>query len=290
MIDTVHSPYIYAADSGNFKELVLDNSRQGPVLVNFWSRKAGPCLRQYPILDQLIHKYAGRVLLVNVDTETEFVYTKEYAVTSVPLLKLFRHGQVVHTWRGFQNETDLCKVLDLHVARDSDQTLAEAVRSYAEGRGSEAYAMLAQAIVADPLNPRLPIAMCKLLKHEQRFAEALSLITSLPDELRNFSDVQQLEQILLFCQEVDLSVDATQLQAQLDSHPDDLALREQLVAYRVMQQQYDLALRELVVIMDADMTYHDNYPQQAMLRLFKLLGNEHALVSQYRSNLTRYTH
>jgi len=290
MIDTVHSPYIFAANSDNFKELALDNSYRGPVLVNFWSRKAGPCLRQYPILDQLLHDYAGRVLLVNVDTETEFVYTKEYAVTSVPLLKLFRQGQVVHTWRGFQNEVDLRKVLDRHVARDSDQTLAEAVRSYAEGHRSEAYAMLAKAIVDDPVNPRLPLAMCKLLKHEQRFAEALGLIASLPDELRNDSEVQQLEQTLLFCEEADLRVDAIQLQARLDSHPDNLPLREQLVAHYVMHQQYDLALNELLVIMETDMTYHDNYPQQAMLRIFKLLGSEHPLVAQYRSNLTRYTH
>ena len=176
MIDAINSPYIHAANSENFSALVLDNSDKGPVLVNFWSRKAGPSLRQYPILDKLIHHYGGRLLLVNVDTEEEFIFTKEYAVTSVPMLKLFRHGQVVETWRGYQAETDLRKVLDLYVARDSDQVLAEVVRRYTEGHTSEAYATLTKAIIDDPVNPRLPIAMCKLLKHEQRYAEALKLI------------------------------------------------------------------------------------------------------------------
>jgi putative thioredoxin len=290
MIDAISSPYIQAADSDNFKALVLDNSYRGPVLVNFWSRKAGPCLRQYPILDQLVHHYGGRLLLVNVDTETEFVYTKEYAVTSVPLLKLFRHGQVVETWRGFQSENELSKVLDLHVARDSDQTLAEAVHRYAAGHRSAAYDMLIKAIIDDPVNPRLPIAMCKLLKHEQRFDEALKLIDSLPEDLHKYNEILQLQATLGFCLEADLSCDIAQLQAQIASCPDDLAARQQLVAHYVMQQQYESALQQLVAMMEIDMGYRNNYPQQAMLRIFKVLDSGHPLVAQYRTNLTRYTH
>jgi len=290
MIDEIRSPFIYAANSENFTELVLANSNQGPVLVNFWSRKAGPCLRQYPILDQLVHHYAGRLLLVNVDTETEFVFTKEYAVTSVPMLKLFRHGQVVETLRGFQSEAELRKVLDLHVARDSDQVLAAAVRDYAEGNASEAYAKLAQAIVDDPVNPRLPLAMCKLLRHEQRFDEALNLIASLPEDVRQYGEIAQLQESLRFYREADLTVDIPGLLSRLESAPDDLALRKQLVAHFVMQHQYEQALQHLVVMMEIDMTYGNNFPQQAMLRIFRLLGSNHPLVAQYRTHLTRYTH
>lgn len=61
------------------------------MLVNFWSRKAGPCLRQYPILDKLIHDYAGRVPLINIDADEEISVAKDYGISSVPTLKLFRH-------------------------------------------------------------------------------------------------------------------------------------------------------------------------------------------------------
>lgn len=67
MIDSVNSPYIHAANAANFRALMLDYSQRGPVLVNFWSRKAGLCLRQYPLLDKTIHDYAGRVFLINID-------------------------------------------------------------------------------------------------------------------------------------------------------------------------------------------------------------------------------
>ena len=59
MIDTIESPYIHAASDDDFSSLVLENSKAGPVLVNFWAKTAGPCLRQYPVLDALVAKYHG---------------------------------------------------------------------------------------------------------------------------------------------------------------------------------------------------------------------------------------
>jgi thioredoxin-like negative regulator of GroEL len=80
MIETVQSTYIQEGTTENFKSLVLENSHSGAVLVNFWSRKAGPSLRQSPVMDKVFHDHGGRLLLVNADTEKEFFYTKEYRI------------------------------------------------------------------------------------------------------------------------------------------------------------------------------------------------------------------
>ena len=168
MADSLISPYIHAASATNFNTLVLDNSHKGPVLVNFWAKSAGPCLRQYPLLDEIVHHYDGRVLLINIDTEIEAVITKQYGITSVPTLKLFRNESVAETLYGYQSREDLIKLLEHYVSRDSDITLADAVQVYAEGKPVEAYEMIANLIVEDPVNYRLPLTMCKLLKHEGR--------------------------------------------------------------------------------------------------------------------------
>lgn len=197
MIDTIESPYIHAATFDNFKALVLDNSIQGPVLVNFWSAKAGPCLRLYPLLDKLIHHYEGRILLINIDTQIEIKVCKEYGITSVPTLKLFRNSEVVETIFGYQSEKDLMKVLDGYVARESDQALAEVIELYSSNEKIQAYEKLAEAIVDDPVNPRLPLAMCKLLNHEQRIDEAIKLIESLPADTRGYYEITKLYDLLI---------------------------------------------------------------------------------------------
>lgn len=290
MIESIESPYIHAATANTFKSLVLDNSNKGPVLVNFWSRKAGPCLRQYPILDKLIHHYDGRLLLVNIDTESEVILTKEYGITSVPTIKLFRNGRVVETWHGYQAEADLSKILDKYVARDSDQQLTRAIGIYAEGKPAEAYDIIANAIIEDPINLRLPLAMAKLLKHEERYQDAAKLIDALPAEIQADPEIAQLRDLLQFHIEIDPAFNITDLNKRLESVPDDYEVMQQLIAHHVIAQEYENALELLVRIMDSSPGFADNYAQKTMLRVFNLLGAEHPLASQYRSNLRRYTH
>lgn len=290
MIEAIDSPHILEATSENFTSLVLENSKAGPVLVNFWSRKAGPCLRQYPILDKLIHHYGGRLLLVNVDTESEFVFTKEYSIASVPTLKLFRYGQVVETLHGYQSEKDLSKILDQYVSRDSDKLLSKAIQEYAQGNASKAYEILAQAIVSDPINPRLPLAMCKLLKHEQRYDEALKLIESMPPDIRKNAELVQQHALLSFYVDLPENSSLEILYANIESAPEDLQARRQLVAHYVVEEKYEQALQELVKIMEIDQGYDNNYARIAMLNTFHILGNAQELVAKYRPNLKRYTH
>jgi putative thioredoxin len=290
MIETIESPYIHAATVDSFKSIVLDNSHQGPVLVNFWSRKAGPCLRQYPILDKLIHKYDGRILLVNVDTENEIILAKEYGITSVPTMKLFRDEKIIETWHGYQSEEDLSKILDKYVARDSDQMLAKAIHFYAEGKRIEAYEMLANAIVEDPINPRLPLAMAKLLKHEERYQEALKLINALPTNIRNNAEIAQFHDLLNFHLEIDSSSSISELSARLEESPEDYKAMQQLIAHHVISQRYEEALKLLAYMIEKNPSYADNYAQKTMLRIFNLLRSGHPLMAEYRSYMRHYAH
>lgn len=290
MTDPIDSPYIIEATTNNFKPLVLENSKQGPVLVNFWSRNAGPSLRQYPILDKLVHHYDGRLLLINVDTDKESAIKQEYGITSVPTLKLFRNEKIRETLHGYQSEQDLLRVLEQYVARDSDLTLARAIRLYTDGKKTNAYETIANAIVEDPINPRLPLTFCKLLRHEERYREALALIDALPPDIRNHAEIDQLHDLLIFHMDVDTSRNIDGLTTQVELSPNDLEAKQQLTALYVIEQQHEKALQQLASIMEIEPGYNDNYARSAMLRVFNILGSEHALVHEYRSSLKRYAH
>ena len=294
MIETIESPYIHAITADNFESMVLDNSNIGPVLVNFWSKKAGPCLRQYPILDQIIHKYQGKLLLVNVDTETEIKITKEYGIASVPTLKLFRYEEVVESLHGFQSEDDLIKLLDRYVAKESDQTLGLAIEHYSQGDREQAYDMITQAIIEDPINMRLPVALCKLLMHEQRYDEALQLLQTLPPNISNLGEITQLRDELEFIVIANHIEDVDALIKQVETPSDPKASEPkslmQLSAFYALNHEYELALKVLVNLIEIQPEYHDEYARKAMLKLFNMLGGHHELVKKYRPALSKYTH
>jgi len=286
--DTLDSPYIHSTSGDNFAAMVLQNSHAGPVLVNFWSEKAGPCLRQYPVLDKLIYHYHGRLLLVNIDADAEVKITKEYGIASVPTLKLFRHARVIETLHGYQSETDLQQVLDRHVSRESDRALALAIEQYAQGKHARAYEMIAETIVADPENPRLPLALCKLLKHEGRYQEAITLISKLPANIAGDRNMVELQAQLEFFA-IAASINEPETLAQrAEESAQDLKLKKQLSSFHVTQQNYEQALATLAQIIENDQSFDDDYARRAMLKIFILLGEGDELISQYRPLLRRY--
>lgn len=180
--------------------------------------------------------------------------------------------------------------MEPYVARDSDLTLAEAVQLYTEGKPTEAYEMIANAIVEDPVNHRLPLTMCKLLHHEGRFAEALKLIESLPPNIRSNKEIEKFYDVLGFFMEADLNRDMEALIQHVEANPEDLMARRQLSIQHVVRAEYEMALQQLVAIMEIEAEFEDKYPQKAMLKIFNILGKDSPLIGQYRPNLNRYIH
>ena len=150
--------------------------------------------------------------------------------------------------------------------------------------------MITKAIVEDPINPRLQLAMCKLLKHERRYQEALQLINAAPEKIRQDKEITQLQSLLSFYIDAGEVGDIKALVARTESSPEDMKAKKQLAAYYVIHQRYDEALQQLDKIMKLDQKYADNYAQKAMLRVFTLLGEGHPLVADYRPSLKRYVH
>ncbi len=290
MIETIESDFIHEGNTSNFSSLVIDNSRTGPVLVNFWSRKAGPCLRQYPILDKLIHDYNGRLLLINIDTEKEIKISKEFGIASVPTLKLFRFEDVQVTLHGYQSETDLKNSIDKFVVRDSDKIIALAIQEYTNGDKDKTYQMLSNAIVEDQINPRLPLTICKLLQYEKKYDEALTLLDSLPLELKNDTDITTLSNQLFFMSDRYDINDIEKLIAIGKKDKDNLENIKKLSSYYVIEKQYEPALLELKKMIEIKFDFEAGYARIAMLKIFSLLGEDNDLVHKYRPLLAKFTH
>lgn len=285
MSETPDSPYILSADDANFASQVLENSHQGPVLVSFCSPAAAICSSLSPVLEKVIRACEGGALLVNIDVDTEEALARHYGVISVPTLKLFYRGEVVASRHGYQTEEAVRRLLNQYVARESDLALADAVDLYVRGEQQAAYEAIAEAVAADPDNPRLPLTLCKLLKHEQRYAEALKILNSLPDYHAEHPEVRRLHDTLTFFAECDPDQDRASLEVRLSEEPFALETRRQLVAHYVVSEDYAPALQQLVFLIEQAPEFEGGYAAQAMRRIFNLLGEDHSLVLEYRCYL-----
>jgi len=87
--------YVFDGTRDTFQQLVVENSKKGLVLANYWTPNAGPCFKLWQALESLSREFQGRFLLVNINTETQKRLARENGITSVPTVKIYRNGSVV---------------------------------------------------------------------------------------------------------------------------------------------------------------------------------------------------
>jgi putative thioredoxin len=276
--------YILDASAENFSEAVLQNSHKGPVMVNYWAENAGPCLRLWPVLEKLADDYEGRFLLVNVDTNRDRQLASDYGVNSVPTVKLFLNGEVVDQIHGYDSPDSFRKMLDKHLARESDTALAEAVKFYQQGEIGEAFGQLDKLVLLDPANDRIFLTYAKLLMREQSYLEAYQLLEKTPLKTES-DDAAVLMANAMFVHTSQQAKSEAELLTGLEKDPDDLQLQFDLCSLRVLHSQFDLAMDILLKLIRQDFTWHNGVASQCLRGLFIMLGKDNPLVREYRQKL-----
>lgn len=97
----------------DFQEQVLD--AELPTMVDFWAAWCGPCRAVSPILDQIATEHADKLRVVKVNVDENPNLAMRYQITSIPAMKVFSGGEVVHTVIGAMPkhaiEAELAEVL-----------------------------------------------------------------------------------------------------------------------------------------------------------------------------------
>ncbi|MBI5936407.1 MAG: tetratricopeptide repeat protein [Betaproteobacteria bacterium] len=271
------SPYVFDTSRANFNELVLGNSRKGLVLVHFWTPKAGPCLLLMPRLVQLAADYGGRFLLVLANTDEIGGLAREHGVTSVPTVKFFLSGEVVHTIHGAEPDSTFRAALARFVTLDSDPVRQQALKAHQAGRNEEAIGLLARAAVDHPDDLAISADLAKLLLLSGQPSQALGLLAALPLDARRDGRIAPLL--------VHLELIAAAEQAPELLVADTPEVHLCLAARALLADEMEAALEGLLRLAQTEPGFRDDIGRRALITLFNLLGPEHESTRRYRAKL-----
>jgi len=104
----------------NFQAEVLSSTQ--PVLVDFWATWCGPCRMVAPTVAELAREFEGRVKVGKVDVDTEPALAKEYNISAIPALIIFKDGKVVEQFVGVRSKDELKAALTKVVAAPETST------------------------------------------------------------------------------------------------------------------------------------------------------------------------
>ena len=92
----------------NFETLI---SGDKPVLVDFYADWCRPCQMMAPILEEVKSKIGDQATIVKINVDENQTLSAQYNIQSIPLLLIFKNGQVVWLEVGVQRRTQLLATL-----------------------------------------------------------------------------------------------------------------------------------------------------------------------------------
>lgn len=276
-------PYIFDVTAESFAHRVIAASARVPVLVAYWSPRVSRSLMLVPRLIRLTTQCNGRfhLALFNIDTATP--HDTSPAPDRVPLIQLYRDGEAIDTLEGDESEEALRAFVSKHIAlRGATRLYAEAVKAYGVGDAERGAQLAAEAALMEPDDVRTPIEVVKLLVLAGRFDQAEALLRVLPQAVREDAEILNLMAHLNFIRISLTSPSIGSLESAVTVDPWNLDARYQLAASKVVQNDYEGAMQQLLEIARRNPAFRDNAGRNGLLALFHMLGEDDDRVRRYR--------
>jgi putative thioredoxin len=284
------SPYIFdIAGSASFEQLVIENSFQKPVLVDFWAEWCAPCKALMPLLAKITEEYQGELLLakVNCDSDSEQDIVARFGVRSLPTVVLFKDGQPVDGFTGAQPESAIREMLKPHVAEPAAAAadpMEAAQALFNEGRFADAEAVLKVLLTENNEHAAALILYARCLAERSALDEAEAVLAAVKGDEHKQALAGARAQLTFLRQAAELP-DVASLKTRLAQNAEDDEACYQLAIQQLARQHYEPALDALLTLFTRNRSYAEGLPHRTLLQVFDLLGNDHPLVTAYRRKL-----
>jgi putative thioredoxin len=180
----------------DFQSVVIEGSKQTPVVVDFWADWCQPCKTLGPILEKVTVETQGSVRLAKVDVDANPRLAQAFGVQGIPMVIAFKDGRPVSQFTGAVPEAAVRQFISQLLPPVVDEAViaAEALADAGDLAGAEA--ALSKLLEEQPANLEAGLSLATLLLDRgaaQEAVEVLSRLSPTPDVKRLLAAARLLD-------------------------------------------------------------------------------------------------
>ena len=266
--------------SQDFGREVIEASRNGPVVVDFWAPWCGPCKQLGPIIEKAVQDTKGAVTLCKMDIEQYPDVAGQMGIQSIPAVVAFVDGRPADAFMGAKPESEVRAFIDKLAAnapKGAGSEIAEALEEAdglaTDGDHAAAAELYGHVLAAEPgnLDALAGLGQCYVAVDEMERAQ--ELVDQVPDEHRSKGPLAVLIKTMDLAAQADALGDVGKLAAAVEADPKNHQARFDYAIALNAQGNREEAAEQLVEIVRTDRKWNDDGAREKLLEFFEAWGN-----------------
>jgi putative thioredoxin len=261
--------------TASFRQDVVAESMQQPVLVDFWAPWCGPCKQLGPVLEKAVDATKGRVRLVKMNIDDHPQIAGQLGIQSIPAVIAFSRGQPVDGFVGALPESQIKGFLERLVGPVEDElgALLEQAFALAEaGDGAGAIDAFGTVLMNDPGNLKALGGIIKLYVDAGNLEAARGYLEAVPEGKETDPAIAAARAALDLAEQAAQLGDTSGFEAALAANPNDHQARFDLALALAAAGQREEATDALIEIIRRDRTWNDDGARKQLLQFFEAWG------------------